>query len=713
MGLLAPLYALAALAVVGPIVFHLIRREPKGKQTFSSLMFLQPSPPKLTRRSRLDNWLLLLLRMLAIALIAFAFARPYVRQESLRDLDLSGRTVVLMIDTSASMQRADVWQQALREADDIVQSLSSLDRVALYTVSDRLTAQVPLEEAQATDPATLQQSVANALRDLTPEWLGGNLSEGLSEVCDALSAARITGQATSGTAEVILISDLHEGSGIEGLQGYDWPRTVKLDVRRVLPATPGNARASLMDQADTAEDSEQLRIRIENNPDSQFDAFKLAWTDNAEATNSSTGQYATTVQVPPGQVRVVPMPPQPAGADRIVLTGDTWEADNAVFVVANEPLVEPIALISDGQSALPVEEDFGYFLEQAPLSSRYVRRDVQRVAPADLEKVLSDQSVGAVVLEPSAATARLAEPLRAFAKRGGTVVVCLASPIEEAAQTDQFLSALWQIDAVELDEQVAKDFALVGWVDYTHPVFASFADPRFNDFSKIRIWSHRRVQFDQEQNPQLRIVAKYDDDSPMLIQQQQGQGLGSIWVMTTGWQPVSSSLALSSKFVPILTEMIAGSPGKTEQQPAVSVGQAFAVESEPEQISRVDSPGVDASDNWQFANGKLTFDTPGLYRLQQASEPQQRLLAVEMPPSESRLVPLDADVFEQYGIELGAVQTDSERVAEARQMQIEELEKSQRLWQWLLAVGLGVLAVETIMAGWMSRVQPRTDAATA
>ena len=75
MGLLAPLYALAALAVAGPIIFHLIRRQPQGQQQFSSLMFLQPSPPTLTRRSRVDQWLLLLLRALAIALIAFAFAR--------------------------------------------------------------------------------------------------------------------------------------------------------------------------------------------------------------------------------------------------------------------------------------------------------------------------------------------------------------------------------------------------------------------------------------------------------------------------------------------------------------------------------------------------------------------------------------------------------------------------------------------------------------
>ena len=43
-------------------------------------MFLAPTPPRLTRRSRLDNILLLLLRASALALLALAFARPFLRE---------------------------------------------------------------------------------------------------------------------------------------------------------------------------------------------------------------------------------------------------------------------------------------------------------------------------------------------------------------------------------------------------------------------------------------------------------------------------------------------------------------------------------------------------------------------------------------------------------------------------------------------------------
>ena len=70
MSFLAPLFLLGGLAVGLPIVFHLIRRTTREQKVFSSLMFLLPTPPRLTKRSRLENWLLLLLRCLALGLLA-------------------------------------------------------------------------------------------------------------------------------------------------------------------------------------------------------------------------------------------------------------------------------------------------------------------------------------------------------------------------------------------------------------------------------------------------------------------------------------------------------------------------------------------------------------------------------------------------------------------------------------------------------------------
>jgi hypothetical protein len=309
MGLLAPLYALAALAIAGPIIFHLIRRQPQGQQLFSSLMFLQPSPPRLTRRSRIDHWLLLLLRALAIGLIAFAFARPYLREQSLLNVDLDGRQVAVLLDTSASMQRDDVWQSAQRELNEVLASLSPNDRAGLYTIDDRLSAVVPLELDQRLDPAASQQAVRAAAQELEPTWRKTELALGLTAVADQLNAVLVAGGAQAATdSEVILITDLHTESGLEALQGYPWPERIRLDVRRIEPEVAGNARPSLM-VADEESDQETktVRIRIENSADSQEQTFELVWADRSGPLPASS----TRVQIPPAKFASYRCPASP------------------------------------------------------------------------------------------------------------------------------------------------------------------------------------------------------------------------------------------------------------------------------------------------------------------------------------------------------------------------------------------------------------------
>ena len=62
MSFLAPLFLLGGMAIAAPLLFHLIRRNTKEKFTFSSLMFLRADPPTVTRKSKLEDILLLLVR---------------------------------------------------------------------------------------------------------------------------------------------------------------------------------------------------------------------------------------------------------------------------------------------------------------------------------------------------------------------------------------------------------------------------------------------------------------------------------------------------------------------------------------------------------------------------------------------------------------------------------------------------------------------------
>ncbi len=710
MGLLAPLYALAALAVVGPVVFHLIRRQPQGQKQFSSLMFLQPSPPRLTRRSRLDHWLLLLLRIAAITLIAFAFARPYFREKSLLDLNISGRNLVILLDTSASMQRTDVWQQAQQELVDLVDGLSPDDRLALYTIDEQLRPVVPLEESWRVEPDTSQQAVLSASKTLQPTWLPTSLAVGLSSLADQLNAASVSGRMAAGTdSEIVLITDLHQECGVEALQGFPWPDQITLDVRPIRPITPGNARPTWT-AARPEEDDERVRIRIENNQQSEQQTFELLWANR----QGILAKGGTRIQVPPGQVRVVPMLAGEPDADRIILKGDAWEADNEVAILSPQQTRQNI--IYCGRQEVEAEDDPGYFLSKTPLSSPSVEREIVFSELSELRQSMAIPDTAAIVIETQPGIGSHATRLREFASDGGTVIVLLPRPMGEdeslIKQTGDFLQELLLHSQVQVEEADVNNFALIGKVDYRNPVLKPFADTRFNDFSKIRIWSYRRLGLTEDKQPtdssaisEISVVARLDSGDPWLIQQTVDRG--AIWLLTSGWQPTSRSLALSSKFVPIVLGIL-DPQGKTRAADhSYDVGESIAIESPV--VDVLDSAGNSVIDSLaEIQQDSLRILSPGRYALVQAEG--RRQLAIRIPASESRLDVLDADIFEQYGVGLGVTESTKERIESARQLQVAELESQQKLWQWLLAACILVLAVETLLGGWFAKRASRTMA---
>jgi hypothetical protein len=397
------------------------------------------------------------------------------------------------------------------------------------------------------------------------------------------------------------------------------------------------------------------------------------------------------------------MPSKPAGADRVRLLGDAWDKDNDVLVIDPEPVVQRIGYL--GTSPPEPEKDPAYFLKKAPLDSGLIRRELTPIDGQGLELVLQDEAFSSIILEPVSEVLEHAASLRKFADQGGTVLVSLAQPIGtgqmDAAATAGFLDRLLGVEGIEVTEAEVDDFALIGWVDYRNSVFGPFADPRYNDFSKIRFWSYREVKLpegEQSAANSLSTLARFDNENPLLVQQRVGRG--NIWLLASGWQPAASSLALSSKFVPILLGMLDPQGAFRRSQLSYEIGERVEVE---DRIVRVtDASGNDVSEaQAQVQDRSVRFYAPGLYSVEYQDAARQ--VVVDIPRSESKLTPMDSDVFEQYGVELGKLASDQQRQDSARQMQVEELESKQRLWQWLIAAGIVILAMETLLAGWSAK----------
>jgi hypothetical protein len=101
-----------------------------------------------------------------------------------------------------------------------------------------------------------------------------------------------------------------------------------------------------------------------------------------------------------------------------------------------------------------------------------------------------------------------------------------------------------------------------------------------------------------------------------------------------------------------------------------------------------------------LATGVRRFDNtdePGLYVVATTTGPFR--FAVNLDPGESDTSRMDIEQLEQYGLRIGKQAKQSEELERERQLRDTELESRQKIWRWLIAVGLCVVIFETWLAG--------------
>ncbi|HMP84409.1 MAG TPA: BatA domain-containing protein, partial [Verrucomicrobiota bacterium] len=233
MNFLSPWFLLGALAVAGPILFHLIRRTVRERTTFSSLMFLTPSPPRVRRNRKLENLLLLLLRCLCLLLLAAAFARPFF----LKDITASttpgeNRQIILLMDTSASMKREGVWEKARAIASQYLEKASPSDQLAIVTFDRQPQTLLSLAEWSSWNPDQRAALARQRLAAVSPRWMGTQIGLALTTAAEQFADDSATGK-PAGQRELVVITDLQEGAKLDGLQGHEWPAGVKAVIESV------------------------------------------------------------------------------------------------------------------------------------------------------------------------------------------------------------------------------------------------------------------------------------------------------------------------------------------------------------------------------------------------------------------------------------------------------------------------------------------------
>lgn len=709
---LTPLYVAAGLAIGLPILFHLIRRTPRGRQVFSSVMFLSPSPPRVTRRSRIEDWLLLCLRGLAVLLIVAAFCRPLWRELLSGTPDAAGRELVLLIDTSASMHRAGLWENAQAALAEHMRTLQPTDRLTVLQFDDDVSPVMQRQEWLELEPTQRLPVLRDRLQALRPTGGGTALGRALIEAVDRLQQADATA-AAAGTRRIVLISDLQAGSHWEELQGRPWPEEIAVELVRVgEDAPPTNAALHLVGRPE-AGDPPFVRLRVFNAANSQRETFQIGWSDPfGESRQPDPAQGMMEVYVPPGQSRVVRLPYTGGrrATARAVLVGDDHPFDNTCWIAW--PRRREVRIVYLGPDVADDRSDMRFFVD--PLFADTPQREVtiEDGWPSDhadgdpgatsktaASPVLAGRGPPISLVIVTGALGPLDEERVRDFLRGGGCVLFVCRDVESSTG----LYRLAGSEARPVQEASVADYVMLREVDFRHPIFAPLSDPRYSDLTKVHFWRHRTV--DVGGLPSTRVLARFDDGDPALCETQVGEG--RLFLLTSGWNRSDSELATWSKFIPIMNALLALGAGEQTDAAQLIVGdplpweQLAALRPQPRGILAPDGSEIP----WETVRIDPRVRQPGFYRLlgvesAAATEEPLSLLAVNLAADESRTEPLPADVLESLGVRLmGDAVPGAAAAVRSEQMARSELESRQKLWRWLLAAALGVLLLETLLAG--------------
>jgi uncharacterized membrane protein len=673
---LAPLFFVALAGLAIPVLLHLTQREKKQIVHFPSLMFVRRIPYQSVRRRKIQHWLLLAIRLAALALIIAAFARPLWRQDAGGFVPGSGaREVVVLLDTSYSMGVGDRWNRARAAAAEAFSGLSASDRGTLVLFSS--TADIALRSSNE------RERLVGAIN-------AAKVTAGATRYAPALKAAgSIVAESTLPRREVVLVSDFQR-IGWRGEEGARLPAGVTLTPVSVdEPATRANLSVTSVSMArSTFAEQERVAVTaaVVNRsgmpvPDARV-KLQLGGIPIGDKTVSVEAGAGASVSFDAVTVSGRNM------RGTVTLSDDALAIDNVFHFVVSPAEPVRVLLVDRGTAAASL------YLAQSLAIGDTPKFVVTTRAP----EAVSDEDLGrsAMVLlndvpVPSAVGRRLAR----FVEQGGGLFVAAGPRASWPGDVDLLPATLGQpVD------RTRGDSARIGAIEFGHPVFDPFRAARSGDFSSVHLYGYRAVSAVAGAD----VIARFDGGAAAVMERRVGRGRVLLWASTL--DPSWTDLPLKPVFLPFVQQSARHLAGYREPQPWATVGQVL------------DTTG---SGRGTVAGGSRVLLTPsgqrvplddegdgvaaaveqGFYEMRGAGE-DVTVVASNVDPAEADLTSMDPkDILAAVSPDAAAAVSGTR--AQAVPLTPEAEERNQRLWWYLLCLGVVLLGLDTIVSNRLAR----------
>jgi hypothetical protein len=663
---LNPWFWLGALALAAPIWLHLRRRQETNLLQFSALRFLDDEPVPRQSPFRLRNFLLFLLRTLALLSVIAAFAWPFLRNANTLPIKESR---VYILDNTLSHQANDGF---------------SHDRARLLSELSKAGANIQIAVVElAASPRTLvafgdsRETAREKVGDLAPSYQRGSYLAAFRQANSLLA------NSLGAEKHIVLLGDNQENQWNETVSTPPFLRNVQVDLPKA--ATP------LLPNLSVAEPRVQ-RVFLGDKSLVNFTA-KLGHIGDIKTANIILRANGQTVFNRP-----IDLEKQPGS----IMLQAQWEADPTLWL-RGDVSVEgtPDALAADNRvyfSLPPIVEGKVTLLAQSHYLRIALSPEIMRgqwatrvLDPTKLSDELSaNQDAEVLCIESNFLQSGDARKLLWRYLSNGRGVILLVNRVTPAI-TGCLRELGFEVEGtVNAGKDAPEKFE---FILSNHPIFHPFLSPEYGNLMDIKVSKYTRLQSKQ---------------AMPLVFSTRGAGLffqgtklqGKLFVAAFGMDRESTSWPVHQTFIPFLDLALqtarADDPTPTTFEPGeVTMIQLPRNSPAREAVLRDESRELTRAPIEQGRAPVHLPDKPGLYTLAFDDSNQiQKVFSVNPPPKESELVFTQApDAIKAWQINRPA---ETARISTANISQTAILH--QRFWWWMVLGGIAALLLETLLA---------------
>jgi hypothetical protein len=604
MGFFAPWF-LAGVAAVGlPIWLHLLKKHRSTPLPFASLMFFEQHIQSSIKHKRLRYLVLFVLRTALVALIALAFAKPYIHQKAL-PASRAGEVSIMAVDNSLSMRAGDRLAHAKQMAKAAIDRLGPGQRAEVMAFGARMQAMSELTG----DHAALSAGV-DAIE----------ASDARTSFAELARAARAIAQSLRLPVDVQLFSDMQQSGMPPNFNDLRLNQDVRLEPHPVDKQVPNFTVENVVAPRRVYDAKKQRVLATIAGFGTKKADRVVSLSLNGRVVESKTvtvpenGRATAeflSLDVPHGQnkgeVRIDSADTLPQD-DHFYFSTERVEPRHALFVHEADNSQGLLYF----KSALEASGETAFMMDPA--------------TPEQVANVSPERYAFVVLSDAGPLPAAFENELRGYVRSGGSVLIALGR--NSAAITHVPVSDV-RFEETRYAGREGDRFQTAAWLDSSHPAILND-----NRWEGVKFYQAIRVV-----PGDARVVARLSDQTPLLLDQQVGQG--RILIFTSTFDNIANDFPLHASFVPFV-EQTARYLGRLDAGPAgVTVG-SFAelrdTKAKGAAVDVIDPHGVSALSLAEGASAEnIQFTESGFYEIHRPTGPET--VAVNADRHESDLAP--------------------------------------------------------------------------